>query len=909
MKKILRLVSLLLFFSCLTVFAAPVMEQKLPPVKGNGSKNVLLFNGGRPWQGQDALNNFVNAGLRVRGLDSKYLAGQGGASIKLNVNDKVEPVPFDGITPAFKSLNKYHIAVFHLIPEKNMRNILTKERIAALKTYVQNGGHVLFTVTVPDSADELLPIKFTGSLNIQNDLFANRPDSKYFKSFPAKLPVFSYIKLATLKKGAKSVSTIKNAEGKVISHYIARWNIGKGSVTFVNAQITYPRQLKSLRNWGYSNGFLAAVAADAADFPQVDPAKLFKKMLPVVAPVQQNEVKASVSAPVLSVTEDKSAPRTGTNRAKFANGTFLSVNPDGSVNIKYPGKDRYFIRDFKIQSIACEGNQVTYDSNTNEASGSIANTVNAKVDWKYTGLSVINGNEVAINYTAAKSKMQWIFKTGSMNLDGRTFDGISERVEITEFPFFIQNVTFSGELDLPDPLFARRFSCYSPPRGYADFDMSGRKGGDTYTWNYFGSGQPFEYIVCKDALYLANVSYPQATTVKLVRRKNAPYITFSRIVNIGRCKAPQKVVGYWRWFGKGYERGHNDYLAMYQFQRQSLRKAVAINEYPSYPMVAVSAQLTKKEKESVTDHAAKLGYRYIHTSGYETPMEQTFSANSNEYNRSIAKKGIRPHLWSAGSYVQGDGSWLYNTHPEWFVKEKDGKIFAYGNGRYPVIDVNNKEFVKWYKDLVKKSIDAGVGWVYRDMDGAASRAVNYAVAESPDGTPSQIDIYKFFHKNGCLVGIEGMNPLVLDEYWYREKIYKPFAGNEFCLVGSVPSGNFADALNLDPFRCAMFGCYPVFCLAGYTFNFERIPGENERAALAVKYVREINEALDLAGMPYIRETPFGTTWYGKNGGALFFANPTKKAIIDLPAGWEIKGVKGNVLTDVPAYSVYVLKKR
>ena len=107
----------------------------------------------------------------------------------------------------------------------------------------------------------------------------------------------------------------------------------------------------------------------------------------------------------------------------------------------------------------------------------------------------------------------------------------------------------------------------------------------------------------------------------------------------------------------------------------------------------------------------------------------------------------------------------------------------------------------------------------------------------------------------------------------------------------------------------MFGCYPVFCLAGYTFNFERIPGENERAALAVKYVREINEALDLAGMPYIRETPFGTTWYGKNGGALFFANPTKKAIIDLPAGWEIKGVKGNVLTDVPAYSVYVLKKR
>lgn len=906
MKKIFVLLFSLQFY---VLSAVPQMQQKLPPFKGNSYDRVLIFNGGRPWQGQDMINSFINANLRVRGLDSTYLAGQGGASIKLNIGDKVEPLPFDGITPAFRSLKNYRLVFFHLIPEKNMRNILTAERIAALKTYVQNGGHLLFSVTVPETAAELLPIDFNGTMQIKEDIFANRPNSKFFKDFPAQMPVFSFIKLGTLKKGAESVSTIKNKKGETVGHYIARWKIGKGSVTFVNAQITYPQQLKSLRNWGYHNGFFAAIGADSANLTKVDPAKLFKKMLPVAAPVPQKEVTATVCAPVLTITDDTETPLIVKNSATFANGTVLSVNPDGSVNVKYPSAGKFFIRDFKIQSIASEGNQVTYDSNTHEASGSVAKTVAANVNWKFAGLSVVNKNEVAVNYVAPASRMQWIFKTGKMNLDGRFFDGISERLVIAEFPNFIQNVTFSGELDLPDPLFARRFSCYSPPRGYSDFDMSGKKGGDTYTWNYFGSGQPFEYITCQNGLYLANVSYPQATTVKLIRPKNAPFITFSRIVNIGRCKAPQQVVGYWRWFGKGQERGHNDYLAMYQFQRQSLRRAVGINEYPTYPIIAASAQLTQKEKSQIADKAVSLGYRYIHTSGFETPIERTFSEQANKENYNIAQKGIKPHLWSAGSYVQGDGGWIINNHPEWFVKDKNNKIFAYGNGRYPVIDVNNKEFIKWYKALVKKSIDAGVGWIYRDMDGAAARAVNYAVPESPDGTATQIELYKFLHKNGCLVGIEGMNPLVLDEYWYREKLYTPFAGNEFCLVGSVPSGNFADALNLDPFRCAMFGCYPIYCLAGYTFNFERIPGELDRAAMAVKHVKKINEALDLAGMPYIRETPFGTTWYGKNGGALFFANPTEKAVINLPKNWEIKGVKGNILYNVPAYSMYVLKKR
>ncbi|MCQ2379860.1 MAG: hypothetical protein MJ025_02920, partial [Victivallaceae bacterium] len=87
-----------------------------------------------------------------------------------------------------------------------------------------------------------------------------------------------------------------------------------------------------------------------------------------------------------------------------------------------------------------------------------------------------------------------------------------------------------------------------------------------------------------------------------------------------------------------------------------------------------------------------------------------------------------------------------------------------------------------------------------------------------------------------------------------------------------------------------------------------IPDEVERGTRAAKFVKRFNEVVDNTGMPYIRETEFGTTWIGPKGGALFFWNPTKKATINLPAGWRIEGVGGNVLTDGKKDSIYLLKK-
>ncbi len=910
MKRIFILFSLI--FTTIALFAAPVMQKKQPEWQGKSKNRVLILNGGRPWAGTGTAHCFAKSGLRVRCLDSRYLAGEGGATIKANVSDKIEPVPFDGITPAFKSLRNYHLVMFHAIPEKNMANILTAKNIETLKNYVSNGGHVLFTYTVPQVIADLLPVEISEPYGVEADeiFYANRPRADVFKDFPEKIPVLKSFNVCTLKPRAKALSMIHTADGDAVSPYIATWNIGSGTVSYLNAEVVYARSLKELSNWAYSSGLLPAVATLCGNFSGVNPTTMFKKLMPIVAPVQQGIVVADVAEPKLGITADTAKPVIlGKTSASLSNGSTLTVDSNGAVSICWPGQKQPLLQNMRIPEIGVDGNQVTYDTTTHEATAAAAEIKKIALNWKFAGLSVANNNEIAVTYTAPNCKMIRFFKSGKMELDGRKFSGVAERVEIVELPAMIQQIQFNGELAPAEPLFVRRFSCYIPPRGYTDVDMRGKTAGDTGLWGYFGAGQPFEFLVCKNGLYMSNISVPQSVDVRMSRSQNGKNIKFYRGINFGRVKAPQTAVDYWYWFSEGPERAHNDYLAMYQFQRQNLRRAVGLKEIPTYPSTKMSHQLSQAEYDTILKKAIEVGYRYAHSGMLETALESTFSDELNQFHKSIADKGIIPKTWSAGSYLLGDSGWIYNNHPEWLVRDKNGKIFAYGGTRYPVIDLNNKEFIKWYKEVAKKTIDSGVKWIYRDMDGAAASSVNYATLESPNGMPVQIEIYKFLQDNGCMVGVEGMNPLVLDEYWYRENLYKPFTGNEFCLVGSLPTGNYADALNIDPFRTAMYGCFPTFWLAGYTYNFESIPGEIKRADSVIKHLKKINEALDLAGMPFIRETAFGTTWYGKNGGALFFCNPTKKAVINLPQGWVIDGVEGNVLTDVPAYSMYVLKKR
>ena len=104
---------------------------KLPAPSGNG-ENVLLFHGARPWVGKNTATFLSESGCRVTLLDSKYLDGLGGASIKAFLTDLVEPKPLDGITPAMERLSNYKLVVITAILPELQKKFFTPERIEKL---------------------------------------------------------------------------------------------------------------------------------------------------------------------------------------------------------------------------------------------------------------------------------------------------------------------------------------------------------------------------------------------------------------------------------------------------------------------------------------------------------------------------------------------------------------------------------------------------------------------------------------------------------------------------------------------------------------------------------------------------------------------------------------------------------
>ena len=122
-------------------FPDPLSAVKLPAPRGKG-ENVLLFHGSRPWVAGNTAAFLSESGCRVTTLDSKYLDGLGGASIKAFLSDLVEPEPMDGITPAMERLSDYKLVIVTAIPPELQKKFFTPERIEKLKEYVKNGGEL-----------------------------------------------------------------------------------------------------------------------------------------------------------------------------------------------------------------------------------------------------------------------------------------------------------------------------------------------------------------------------------------------------------------------------------------------------------------------------------------------------------------------------------------------------------------------------------------------------------------------------------------------------------------------------------------------------------------------------------------------------------------------------------------------
>ena len=124
------------------------------------AEDLLSFGAGRVFIPKRLQEQLRLAGCDVKLIDSTNLAGFGGASTKRNPNDPNEPEPpkQDGITPEFARLSNYKAVMFHGFAPTLLRKMLTPERIAALRTYVKNGGSLILNRYAPAALGDLLPV-------------------------------------------------------------------------------------------------------------------------------------------------------------------------------------------------------------------------------------------------------------------------------------------------------------------------------------------------------------------------------------------------------------------------------------------------------------------------------------------------------------------------------------------------------------------------------------------------------------------------------------------------------------------------------------------------------------------------------------------------------------------------------
>ena len=157
------------------------------------------------------------------------------------------------------------------------------------------------------------------------------------------------------------------------------------------------------------------------------------------------------------------------------------------------------------------------------------------------------------------------------------------------------------------------------------------------------------------------------------------------------------------------------------------------------------------------------------------------------------------------------------------------------------------------------------------------------VADGQKPTYGRLGELRAREASGSRVVSTGMDPLVLDG---ADVSRHDLGRAPFALVG----GAWKRVRGVDAFTAAAYGAFPA-------------EGASPDGAVAAS----VAEALRLCVMPFVRETPFGTVWVGKDGGAIFFLKDADDVDVKLPTSWTIRGVKGARLKGVKAGTVYVLE--
>ncbi len=885
--------------------AAP--KRVVVPVRGKENKNspVLLFHGGRPWTAGNTASCLAKCGARVSCVSSEYLAGEGGASIKAFATDKVEPQAKDGITPSFQKLDKFKAVFFASIPTQNLANILTPERIEQLKTYVENGGVVVFDNAAPSSVQELLPVDLAQTAGISGDeaalLAGIRPEDPRFAFLPEKFSIFGGTYCAQPTADAKVISYIGTKDGSdKLGALIAEKTIGKGKVVYLAFPWKRQAGLRQIWSWAYGQRLIVSTIAYAADL-KLDQEKLVDYS-PVPPPQPKDEVTLDLADPQMLLQDCAGAAVITETGAELPGGVKLAIDAEGKVAVTYPGQEVPTLTYTAIPTMRFFAAMEKLTSDTSEAVDTRIKYKKVEAaPWTYAGAKA-EGNTVVLSFTSEKGEFDWQFKAGTLDLDGRHYDAVADRVIVKKYDGLLQTISLKYNLKLGKKLAghrAKRLACYAGPRGWADMDFSGKRAASTSSYGWFGAGQPFSWLVSPEAIFSSFAEAPILTDSTQSVNGGGSFVQETVNVTVGRRKAPIETKYIWHSFSVGAERGHNDWMAMYQFQRKHHRAATGLKEIPSVPTASHANTLSAEQSAKAIETAGKLGFQQFHLQRCPSSIQSLASDSLGEKFAQIRAHGMLPRPWTPADYSHGDGEEVFE-HQDYFIRNADGKIFSYF-GKHPVLNMGNPDVVKWYTGIVDQAVKNGLGAIYTDMGGALTGNIDFAGEESGTGLEAIIPIYQYYHKNNIQFGIEGQTPLGLNSFWYRRQVYNPFYGNEFSLIGSLCYSNEVDDIDLDYFRLAMYDSFMLTHVEGYAMDFERRPQEIERIARAGKLNPQINEALKVTGMPFIRETACGTSWVGKDGAAIFCYDPVKKLTVNYNG-------KTETFTDVPGDSILIIRK-
>jgi len=885
---------------------------KLPKPKGTGPE-MLLFCGSRPWIANNCRDFLAAAGFKVTLVGPEILNGLGGEPLRKFLHESAdkEPPKQDGITPAFAQLDRYKLVVINAMPAKCQREFFTAERIALLQKFVANGGGLLISRDAPfELLGELSPAISTGGKFLPPGAAVVRKsaDEKY-QFLPEKWETYSAYAPV---KAAENSEVIAMIDGDV--PYMATKKYGKGKVAFFNDSWQMNGDLiKQFFYWGYGKPVVAALAGDVTGKADFYPAKKLLAMPQLPPRKNHGEISLQVKAPELQIKTFTAVPVVRQSTFRFANGIRVNVAKSGRVNIFFPGAKKAVISSAKVPVPEIYGGSEAFDSDSGEADGEAKRSKKVKMDWVFNKLEARNGGMVAVCYTsAAGAELEWIFQSGEFNINGRVYAGIKDHVVLKNFKGTVERIGCNAKLMGGfTELKTRRMACYSSLRGYGHYDMSGKEKIRLPRWNFFGSGQPFIYMNSQEGILAEFPDRAMSMYAQMEIRKGGKIVNRDFSFLVGRKRNNLTTYGIWHIFSPGAENIENDYLAIWQTVRRHLRQQEGIKSFPIQSRASWgTGRQSWSHRKRVIDAAAELGFKTMRMPYSPCAMEKLDDANHMKDYKYISSKGMLARPWSPGGYLHGKTEQIFKDHPEWFIRNADGSFYGYFKGNYPVADFNNPAFRQWYFALIRRCKAGGMGALYMDMLGAAAELVNYAGNEADPNLKGVLEIFRFLSAENLAFGIEGMNPLAIDNYWYRRFRYTPMAGREFAMISSslVLKPEDGDTFSLDVFRMAMYNANGRVDLDGWATGFERFPGELAKIRHMGRLLPEIDRTFARFRLPFIQTTDFGTLWTEGDKGALFFYDSVESITLDLPEGWGIEGVKGNTLRNIKPETIINIGK-